>query len=321
MKPQLTPLCSFLQPIACGEHLAANDSVSEDVVIRHWFVNADDGRLRAGWRILAFILILMAIAAGGQTAVRAALGGLPRGSTLVLAIIAVAATIAVLVARRFLDRKAFISLGLSQIGSAWKDLLFGFALSAAMAGLVLWLMVVFGFVSNVQVNWSGSATILLLLSLLLPNMIVGYWEELVFRGYLLQNMIEGMGLKLAVVTSCLLYGLLHAGNPNATLLSSVIIVLFGYLRIYGYLSTGLLWLSMGMHIGWNFFQSAVFGFAASGHVEDQTLFSHDPAAPDWLTGGEFGPEGSVLIIPVLLLALFAMYLWTKRRNAKSAGPP
>ena len=212
-------------------------------MIRQWFVNADDGRLRAGWRILAFILTLMAIAVGGQTAVRAALGGLPRGSTLVLAIIAVAATIAVLIARRFLDRKTFVSLGFARAAAAWKDLLFGFALSAAMAGLVLWLMVVFGFVSNVQVNWAGSATIMLLLSLLLPNMIIGYWEELVFRGYLLQNMMEGMGLKVAVITSCLLYGLLHASNPNATLLSSAIIVLFGYLRIYGYLSTGPLWLS------------------------------------------------------------------------------
>ncbi len=290
-------------------------------MIRGWFVNADDGRLRAGWRILAFIIILMAIAVGGQTAVRAALGGLPRGSTLVLAIIAVAATIAVLIARRFLDRKSFVSLGFSGLGSAWKDLLFGFALSAAMAGAVLWLMVVFGFVSNVHVSWAGSATVMLLLSLLLPNIIVGYWEELVFRGYLLQNMVEGMGLNVAVVTSCLLYGLLHASNPNATLLSSAIIVLFGYLRIYGYLSTGLLWLSIGMHIGWNFFQSAVFGFAASGHAENQTLFSHDPAAPDWLSGGEFGPEGSVLIIPVLLLALFAMRLWTRRRKPPEPESP
>jgi len=288
-------------------------------VIKDWFVNTDDGRPRAGWRIFAFIIILMAIAVGGQTAVRAALGGLPRGSTLVLAIIAVAATIAVVIARRFLDRKSFVSLGFAQVRSAWKDLLFGFALSAAMAGAVLWLMVVFGFVGNVHVNWSGSATVMLLLSLLVPNIIVGYWEELVFRGYLLQNMVEGMGLKVAVVTSCLLYGLLHASNPNATLLSSAIIVLFGYLRIYGYLSTGLLWLSIGMHIGWNFFQSAVFGFAASGHVESRTLFSHNPAAPDWLSGGEFGPEGSILIVPVLLLALFAMRLWTRRRKQQEPG--
>lgn len=293
----------------------------EMALIKQWFMNPERGRLRAGWRILAFVLILIPLAIGGQLGVRALLGGLPRGSTLGLAIIATAATLSVFLARRFLDGKSFVSLGLARAGAAWKDLLFGFALSAAMAGLVLWLMVVFGAVSNVEVNWSGQATIVLLLSLLVPNMIIGYWEELVFRGYLFQNMVDGLGLNVAVVTSCLLYGLLHSANPNASILSSLIIVLFGFLRLYGYLSTGQLWLSMGMHIGWNFFQSAIFGFAASGHAEDQTLFSHDPAAADWLSGGSFGPEGSVLIVPVLALALLAMRQWTRNRALPMTGGP
>ena len=94
---------------------------------------------------------------------------------------------------------------------------------------------------------------------------------------------------------------------------SVIIVLFGFLRIYGDTLTKMLWLSMGMHIGWNFFQGPVFGFAASGHrkasVVDITIISNN----DWLTGGEFGPEGSVLIIPIIFLALFAMRVYSKRQ--------
>jgi len=290
-------------------------------VIKQRFINPDHGRLRAGWRILAFFLILLPIAVSAQMGVRAMLGGLRAGSALSLSIIAIAATISVLLARRFVDRKSFVSLGFGHIASAWKDLLFGFALSAAMAGLVLWLMVVFGIVTNVEFNWSGQATIVLLFSLLLPNVVIGYWEELVFRGYLLQNMVEGLGLNVAVITSCLLYGLTHSANPNAGILSSAIIVLFGYLRIYGYLSTGLLWLSIGMHVGWNFFQSAIFGFAASGHAEDQTLFSHDPAAADWLSGGDFGPEGSILIIPVLVLALIAMRLWTRGRPSPALNDP
>jgi membrane protease YdiL (CAAX protease family) len=290
-------------------------------MIRQRFINPDHGRLRAGWRILAFVLILVPIAVGAQMGVRAMLGSLRGGSTLSLSIIAASATIAVLLARRFLDRKSFLSLGLGNARGAWKDLLFGFALSAAMAGIVLWLMVAFGAVDNIEIAWAGQATLVLLLSLLVPNVIIGYWEELVFRGYLFQNMVEGMGLNIAVVTSCLLYGLMHAANPNATMLSSAIIVLFGFLRLYGYLSTGLLWLSIGMHIGWNFFQSAVFGFAASGHAEGQTLFSHDPVAADWLSGGDFGPEGSVLIVPVLVMALIAMRLWTRGRTPPTPERP
>ena len=150
---------------------------------------------------------------------------------------------------------------------------------------------------------------------LLVMALVGFWEELVFRGYILQNMVEGTGMKTAIIISCLVYGLVHSANPNATLLSTTIIILFGYLRIYGYLSTGQLWLSIGMHTGWNFFQATVFGFYASGHAEARTLLTHDSISADWLSGGDFGPEASVLTIPVVLIALAVMRLWSRSRNA------
>lgn len=91
-------------------------------------------------------------------------------------------------------------------------------------------------------------------------------------------------------------------NPNATILSSTIIVGFGFLCIYGYLTTKMLWLSMGMHIGWNFFQGPILGFSASGH-KTETLIRHRLLFDqDFLTGGAFGPEGSIIILPILVLA-------------------
>jgi len=129
----------------------------------------------------------------------------------------------------------------------------------------------------------------------------------------LQNLTEGLGLKAAVLLSCFLYGLVHAFNPDAGLLSTAIIVLFGFLRIYGYLSTQQLWLPMGMHIGWNFFQGPMFGYAASGQDSSISLLEHTGAGPDWWTGGAFGPEASLITIPVLDLALGAMWAWARRR--------
>jgi membrane protease YdiL (CAAX protease family) len=126
-------------------------------------------------------------------------------------------------------------------------------------------------------------------------------------------MMDGMGNKIAIVISCLIYGLIHAMNPNAGLLSSLIIVLFGFMRIYGYLLTNMLWLSMGMHMGWNFFQGPVFGFHASGH-EMVTVVKQADLGPAWLSGGDFGPEGSLLIIPVVFLALWIMRLYSRRQE-------
>lgn len=297
-----------------------------------YFINPDEKRLRAGWRILIFIIIFWIFAAVifllkplfGEVTKKAFLQDY---SLIIVAVLAFGATVSVTLARKFLDKRSFVSLGLKVNKKTFKDLFFGFLLSGLMAGLFFALMLAldqirfngfnfdtenslagqpFDFVTYMSVVSAGSLALLLL-----EHILVSYWEELVFRGYLLQNMIDGMGIKIAIVISCLIYGLIHASNPNAGLLSSLIIVLFGFLRIYGYLTTKMLWLSMGMHIGWNFFQGPIFGFAASGHTKSTLIdITINPGTP-WLSGGEFGPEGSIAIIPIIALALLVMRWYGK----------
>ena len=279
---------------------------------RRWIRSPVDGRLRAGWRIAAFLAIFYTFALPLLFGLRALLS-FSKSSPLVIVIIAAAAIPAVYIARRWIDKKSLTSLGLQPGRRSAVDVVFGFLLSGIMAGAVFSAMLAFGYIGNVQVvaiSWSLAGV---LAGSLLIMSLVGFWEELVFRGYILQNMAEGMEMKIAVLLSCVFYGLVHSANPNASFLSTAIIVLFGYLRIYGYVSTGQLWLSIGMHTGWNFFQATVFGFAASGHVEDRTIITHDFMAADWLSGGDFGPEASVLTIPVVLIALVVMRMWSRIR--------
>lgn len=284
--------------------------VQEPVSVkRGWLRNPIDNRLRAGWRIAVFLAVFYSLALPLLFGLRALLG-FSKSSPLVIVIIALAATPAVYIARRWIDKRDLVSLGMRWNARGAMDLLFGFFLSGIMAGTVFAAMLTLGYINNAQIATIDGSIVGVLAGSLLIMVLVGFWEELVFRGYILQNMAEGMGMKTAILVSCLLYGLVHSANPNAGLLSTAIIILFGYLRIYGLLSTGQLWLSMGMHTGWNFFQATVFGFAASGHAEDRTLITHDTVAVDWLSGGEFGPEASILIIPVVLIALIAMRSWS-----------
>jgi membrane protease YdiL (CAAX protease family) len=265
--------------------------------------------LRAGWRIAGFLAVFYGLALPLLFGLRALLG-FSKSSPLVIVIIALTAVPAVYIARRWIDKKSFVSLGLQWSSQGAADLLFGFFLSGIMAGAVFVVMAALGYIGNIQMATSFWQAAGLLTGSLLIMTLVGFWEELVFRGYILQNMAEGMGLRTAVLVSCLLYGLIHSAYPTAGLLSTAFIVLFGYLRIYGLLRTGQLWLSIGMHAGWNFFQATVFGFAASGHAEDRTLVTHDALAADWLSGGDFGPEASIVTIPVVLFALVAMRQWS-----------
>ena len=310
--------------------------------MRNAFYNRNEKRIRSGWRILLFLILFWCLAALALV-IKPLFGTMTKRefmenySLVIISILSIAATIAVWLSRKYLDKKSVSSLGLQLSKSTWKDLVFGFCLSAAMAGLFLVAAWSFDLVEITGVNWDIAAakrtgvsgyqslmqsfTLVTLAILLLEHILVGFWEELVFRGYLFQNMTDGMGQLPAILLSCGIYGAVHFMNPNASLLTSSVIVLFGFLRIYGYLTTGMLWLSMGMHIGWNFFQGPVFGFAASGHQKASwlELKVHDP---NWLSGGSFGPEGSLLIIPIVVLALWTMRAWSLQRrfpNAKEAS--
>lgn len=303
--------------------------------MRKYFYNESEKRLKTGWRILIFILIFW-VFSSIIFLVKPLMGDITKReflenySIIIVFLLMLSASIAVPLARRLLDKRSLVSLGLSFNIAAFKDLIFGFAISGLMAGLFFFIVLIFDLIEFNGFNLGSASShvdqpfnyvtfisvfsLASLFVLLLEHIFVGYWEELVFRGYLFQNMIDGMGLKVAIIISCLIYGLLHAMNPNAGLLSSVIIILFGFLRIYGYLLTKTLFLSIGMHIGWNFFQGPIFGFAASGH-QMASFINQTPAGKSWLSGGEFGPEGSIIIIPIVVLALLAMQWWNKKQHA------
>ncbi len=285
------------------------------------FYNREELRIRAGWRILLFMPILIGAAFALESLIELIFGGLPEDQTLKMlvgiAMVAFVGTFATLIARRFFDKKTLLSFGLRLDTRAVKDWLFGFFLSAIMVAVVFLVQLWTGLLSYEGINpafGTGAFMLDFLLMFITYCILVAWWEELVFRGYLLQNMMDGMGKLWAVIISCLFYGLIHSTNPNAGILSSAIIVLFGYLRLYGYLETSQLWLSMGMHAAWNFFQGPVFGFAASG-FKTRTILVHSPNGPDWLTGGNFGPEGSLITVPVVVLALAAMYWWSRDQSS------
>ncbi|MEJ2597809.1 MAG: type II CAAX endopeptidase family protein [Anaerolineales bacterium] len=289
-------------------------------MLRNIFLNSVEVRLRAGWRLLLFLLAVPAIMRLLDLALRPLFGGSLENDTInwvfrgILVVIGV--TLIVWIFRRFIDQKSFVSLGLRFDRLAIWDLLAGFVLSGIMVGLVFALLIAFGMLEIEEIGWTSNRFLSILEILLLLfgiGLAVGYSEELGFRGYILQNLGEGIGLVWAIVISCILYGLMHMPNPNSTLLSGVLIAFLGFLRIFGWLRTGQLWLPIGMHAGWNFFQGPIFGFSVSG-LESQSLVKHTISGPEWLTGGSFGPEAGLVVVPLVLLALTVMFLWTASRD-------
>ena len=110
------------------------------------FVDSETGRLRAGWRILLFVVIFLGITAIGMVVARAILGGLPKLSLQQFTVMAITATLAVFLARKYLDKKSFVSLGLKFDMFAVLDIVAGIVNSAlvmaTMFFMFLWLSLI-----------------------------------------------------------------------------------------------------------------------------------------------------------------------------------
>lgn len=288
--------------------------------MKNLFFNNETGLIRAGWRILIFVLLFFAITFVGMVTARWALGGLPKLSPQQWTVILMTATTAVFIARKYLDKKSFVSLGLRADRFAVLDVLSGIVNSALVMATMFFLLLSLGLIEFHGFSWWTDsvgvevvftlAALPVVLRVFYELTIVAWWEELVFRGYVLQNLIAGTSLIWATVISSLAFGLIHILNPDGTVMGGILIVLITPQLIYAYLKTGQLWLAMGLHLGWNFFQASIFGFPSSGNVS-ASMISQSPVGPEWLSGGKFGAEGSLLIIPVTILSYFVIHFWVR----------
>ena len=138
-------------------------------------------------------------------------------------------------------------------------------------------------------------------------LVVAVGEELVFRGIIFRMIDRRFNLTAALVVSAALFGGTHIMNDGATLWSSVAIAIeAGLLLGAAYKVSGNLWLPIGIHWGWNFFQGNIFGFAVSGGDAGSSLIQPSVQGPVILTGGAFGAEASVIamVLGVLLSVWF-----------------
>jgi len=240
-----------------------------------------------------------------------------------------AAILTVWLAGRFLDRRPFSAFGFHLGAGWWLDLLFGMVLGALLITAVFLVELGLGWVRVTGAFETYGTNAPFAASMLLPTaafLCIGFYEETVFRGYQLKNAAEGLNYSalgprgavlLAWALSSVFFAVLHADNPNATPISTLNIVLAGLMLGFGYVLSGELAIPIGLHITWNFFQGAVYGFPVSGFgAFGPTLLTTEQGGPELWTGGSFGPEGGLLIPAVMLLGMSLVALWTRLRTGK-----
>jgi membrane protease YdiL (CAAX protease family) len=183
----------------------------------------------------------------------------------------------------------------------------GLALFSAVAG-VLWLAGSYHVLgTNGHADW--------LPQVLGAGVGAGIAEEIITRGVLFRILEEGLGSGWALAVSALFFGAAHAFNPGATPWSSASIAIeAGVLLALLYLVTRSLWACIGLHAGWNIAQGTVYGIPVSGTRADGWLVS-TRTGPDWLSGGAFGAEASVVALVLCSLCSVALLVVAWRRHA------
>lgn len=269
-------------------------------------VLVSNGRARSGWRFL--ISAAMVVSAQFSVAILLGItfdiaGREPAHVLFWASCLTLPALLAVFkILTSLFEKKPLRSIGLAFCGRWAADLGMGLALGTLMVLAVAALELGLG---AARFSWNsismgqvmeGGAYYGALFAVAATN------EELMFRGYPFQRLIEALGPAAAAGVSSVLFGAAHLGNPSHTWLSTLNTALVGVPLAVAYLRTRALWLPIGIHFAWNFILGYGLGFQVSGIAFTRTLFSANVNGLPWLTGGTYGPEGGGLATIVIVVA-------------------
>lgn len=300
------------------------------------FWNAPERRVRAGWRILVqggswWVLLLVAQALLGVAARAGLLGDRTAGSPVRVLVDRLTVLVpygllvaTVLLAARYLDRRAPADLGFHLDRRWWTDLGFGLALGTALMSLIFATEILAGWASVAGPRVTaghGPPFWAAVLVALVAYVAVGVGEESWSRGYVLLNLAEGLrgrrvgptaATLLAALVQGVAFALMHARTPEASTASTAVIFVLALLFATAFVLTGELAIPVGLHISWNFCQANVFGFPLNGSVfTTGTFMTTRQTGPAAWTGGGYGPEGGWLAVAAAVVGVLAVLGWLR----------
>jgi len=278
----------------------------------------DDGRLRSGWRFLVSVfLVLVAYFVAGNLSVLVA-GDHHRIEDVIFRPLLMALElIGFLFITRLFDQPeggAWDYIGLRRqrwLHDTVQGTLLGFGLIVLA---MIFISVFFDLTLNITISPRSLLTAAVIFGVLLTAAMA---EELMFRGYPFQRLVEGLGATGAVVVLSALFGAVHMQNPHVSdnrwvqIFAFANTLLIGIVLALCYLRTRALWLPWGLHFGWNATLGAVYGLPVSGISQFATVVKGKAIGPEWLLGGRYGLEGGMLGTVVILLGLGYVLVFVK----------
>jgi membrane protease YdiL (CAAX protease family) len=268
-------------------------------------------RLKIGWRILLWAVLLVLFYVAGQYAL-SLFPASPLGWAAYV-FLSAGGLLAGWVVLTGVDGRPPGALGFALSRAALVEVGAGLALGVLLIGGAVLLLFLTGTATFVPDEGSAGDYFGFLAWTLLYFWLAAAYEEIWFRGYGFQALVEGFGAWPAVIVSSALFSWLHAGNPNIDAVGFANIFLAGVLLAVAYLRTRSLWFATALHAAWNWAMAGVLAFPVSGlTIIDTPLYDARETGVDWWTGGDFGPEAGLAGTVMLLIGLLVL--------ARAPGP-
>lgn len=282
------------------------------------FTNPEDGRPRAGWRLIIQFILMLILLTGWQLFAQGILDNWQGHGNLAIIISGVFVVLSIWLAAYLMDLRKLSEYGLRINSQWWRELSAGIIFGVLGMGAIFMFYRSAGWVEFTGWGWDRSHAypfIVVFGGHFLAMASVGFYEELLARGYQTKNLAEGLRFRfsnceaamIAVAITSLIFGALHIGNPHTTWLSTLNITIAGIMLGVPYILTNSLALPIGLHFSWNFFQGGIFGFSVSGRSVQESIIQASVDGPELITGGRFGPEGglagTIVIIGLIILIL------------------
>jgi membrane protease YdiL (CAAX protease family) len=191
--------------------------------------------------------------------------------------------------------------------SALRDLAFGVLGGSVLVATAMGVLFIAGSFQISGINgWTG------LIVPIAELILVAFVEELLFRGIMFGIVEQSLGSWIALGLTSSIFALSHLPNEGVTVLAVVVTAMAGVMFGAAFMATGRLWLGIGIHFGWNYVLGTVFAVTVSGH-RSSGLLQGTLVGPDWLTGGAYGLEASVVgLAAVSIASAFLIALARKR---------
>ncbi|MGL5086616.1 MAG: lysostaphin resistance A-like protein [Clostridium sp.] len=207
---------------------------------------------------------------------------------------------------KIFEKKKIRFMGLTNIKNSYKELGVGLALGAITITIVAIVLILTGSVKLENSITSPMFTSDLIMGLVL-FIAVGFGEEIFGRGYCMSVLKQTRNKWVILIVSSIIFSAMHMSNDGVGVLPLVNIFLVGIVFGYMYMKSSNIWMPIGFHITWNYFQGYVWGFQVSGH-EVNGMYKLESVSESILNGGSFGPEGG-LVVTFILALTFAFVAW------------